>query len=173
MAEERTGVVTFKGNPMTLEGPELKQGDTAPGFTATGADMALVSPLDQAGGKAKLFILVPSLDTNVCSMETKKFSDAVKNLGDQATVYTVSADLPFAQSRWCGAEGVQNITMLSDYRNMELARGWGLMIKEMGLLARAVYVLDKNNKVVYREIVPDIASEPDYAAALGALGAVS
>lgn len=169
MAIERSGV-TFKGSPMTLVGPELKEGDAAPTVTLTGADLSPVSLPDAARGKAKLVITVPSVDTSVCSLESKKFSDGAKSLNpDQVAVYVVSADLPFAQKRWCAAEGVDNIALLSDYRNRDLASKWGLLIKELDLLARAVYVLDKDDKVVYREIVPEIAQEPDYAAALDAV----
>jgi len=167
--EERTGTVTFKGSPMTLEGPELKEGAIAPDVTLTGQNMALISPLSHSEGKKKLIITVPSVDTSVCSLESKKFSEAAKGLGDSVAVYIVSADLPFALNRWCAAEGVDNLTMASDYRTMEMARSWGLYIKELGLFARAVYVLDENGVVIYREVVSEIANEPDYDAALSAV----
>ncbi len=169
MPEERGGVVTFKGAPRTLVGPELKVGDIAPDIAVTGGDLSEVSPLAASRGKARLFVLVPSLDTSVCSRETKRFSDALGRLGDEAAAFVVSADLPFAQKRWCGAENVGNLTMLSDHRDMKLARAWGLYVREMGLFARAVYVIDPADRVVYREIVSEMASEPDYDAALSAL----
>ncbi len=170
MAEERSDVVTFQGGPITLVGTELKEGDTAPETVLTGTNMSPVSLPGDAQNKAKLVITIPSVDTSVCSLESKKFSDALKTLpSENIAVYVVSNDLPFAQSRWCVAEGVDNLTLLSDYRDMNLAHKWGLMIKEMGLFARAVYVLDADNKVTYREIVPDIAQEPNYDAAIRAV----
>lgn len=167
--EERTDVVTFKGGPMTLVGPELKVGDMAPAVTLTGADLSAVNPLQQGAGKPQLYITVPSVDTSVCSLESKKFSEAVKALGDSVAVYVISEDLPFALKRWCTAEGVDNLTMLSDYRNRELGKSWGLYLKELDLLARAVYATDKDGKVIYREIVSEIASEPNYEAAIAAV----
>lgn len=169
MMEERTGAVTFKGSPMTLIGPELKVGDAAPDATLMTPEMSPLSPLTHGAGKKKLIITFPSVDTSVCSLESKKFSDAAKELGDSVALYAVSADLPFAMRRWCAAEGVDNLTMLSDYRSMEMARGWGLYLKELGLFARAVYALDENGKVTYREIVPEVADEPNYDAAIAAV----
>jgi thiol peroxidase len=167
--EERHGAVTFKGNPMTLVGSEVHIGDTVPAVTLTGADLSPVNPLEHGAGKPKIFITVPSVDTSVCSIESKKFSDALQAVGDSAAAYVISADLPFALKRWCTAEGVDNLTMLSDYRGMEMAKSWGLYLKELGLFARAVYVTDAEGKVVYREIVSEVASEPDYSAAIAAL----
>ena len=148
MSEERSGATIFQGNPLTLVGPELKEGDAAPQVTLTGADLSAVSLGGRSadGGKVKLVITVPSVDTSVCSLESKKFSERAKTLDvDQVAVYVASADLPFALSRWCGAEGVDNLTMVSDHRSMDLANRWGLRIKEWHLLARAVYVLDRDN----------------------------
>ena len=154
--EERTGAVAFKGSAMTLIGPELKVGDAAPDVTLTAQDMSPVSPLADGAGKTKLIITIPSVDTSVCSLESKKFSDAARSMGDNVAIYVVSADLPFALKRWCAAEGVDNLTLLSDYRSMDMARNWGLYLKELGLFARAVYVVDANNKVTYREIVSEV-----------------
>ncbi len=174
VSAERTGQVTFQGNPMTLVGSEIHVGDTAPSAGGVGVAMNPVAPLTDGAGKAKLFITVPSVDTPVCSMESKKFSEKLKALdASDVAVYVASADLPFAQNRWCGAEGVDNLTMVSDYKDGDLGRAWGLRVKEMGLLARAVYVVDKSDKVTYREIVSDIAGEPDYDAALDALKAAA
>ncbi|GAB4458380.1 MAG: thiol peroxidase [Armatimonadaceae bacterium] len=167
--EERNDVVTFKGSPMTLVGPGLEVGSKVPETTLVGVDLAPVSPLEHSAGKPKIFITVPSVDTSVCSLESKKFSDALQEMGDRAAGYVISADLPFALKRWCAAEGVDNLTMLSDYRGMEMAKSWGLYLKELGLFARAVYVTDADGKIVYEEIVPEIGSEPDYKAALTAL----
>lgn len=173
-AQERQGVVTFQGSSMTLEGPELNVGDTVPDVETVGANMAPIAPLAASAGKTRLFIAIPSVDTSVCSLETRTFSRRAPELGDDVAVYAVSGDLPFAQSRWCGAEGVENVTMLSDYRDHALGRAWGLALKEMGgLLARAVYVVDKNDRVAYREIVDDISREPNYDAAIEAAKAAS
>ena len=174
MVEERSGVVTFQGGPITLVGPEIVVGTALPAGQLTGSDMRPVAIGEAGRGKTKLVITVPSVDTPVCSIESKKFSDAVRALDpEKVAVYIVSADLPFAQKRWSDAEGVDNLTLLSDYRSMDTARNWGLYVKEMGLFARAVYVADPTGKVTYSEIVPDIASEPDYDAALAAVKSAS
>ena len=167
-AEERAGVVTFAGGPLTLVGPDLAVGSVAPDATLTGADVKPVALLGDSAGKVRLIIAIPSVDTSVCSLESKKFSTAARDLPAHVAVFLVSADLPFALGRWCGAEGVDNLVALSDYRGMEMARAYGLYIKEMGLFARAVFVVDKSDRVTYREIVDDITHEPDYEAALSA-----
>lgn len=171
--QERTGVVTFKGGPLTLIGPEINVGDAAPDATLAGGDLSPVSLAGATPGKAKLIITIPSVDTPVCSLETKKFGEQAKSLPGDVAVYIVSADLPFAMGRWCGAEGVDNLTMLSDYRSMGMARAWGLYLKELGLFARAVYVVGKDGKVAYKEIVSDVAAEPDYDAAITAARAAA
>ena len=168
---ERAGVVTFKGSPMTLASGDLTVGSVAPDIELIGAGLAPVSPLAASEGKARLFVVVPSVDTSVCSLESKTFSDALKGFAPDAPVKTfvVSADLPFAQKRWCGAEGVDNLEMLSDYRSLAWGIAWGVVLKELHLLARAVFVVGKDGRVAYREIVPEVASEPDYDAAVAAL----
>lgn len=168
---EHTGVVTFKGAPMTLVGPALVVGDAAPEEALISAGLSPVEPLAQSEGKAKLFVVVPSVDTSVCSLESKRFSDELKSFPSEApvAVYVVSADLPFAQKRWCGAEGVDNLTMLSDYQGLKWGASWGVVLKELQLLARAVFVVDKNNRITYKEIVGEVASEPDYEKAVDAL----
>lgn len=167
--QEKTGVVSFKGSPMTLVGGDLTVGEKATATTLIGAGLAPVNPLEDGVGKTKLFVLVPSFDTSVCSLEGKKFSDASQQFGDDVVVYGVSADLPFAQGRWCQAEEVKNLVMLSDYREMALAKSWGLFIKELGLFARAVVVVDKTDTVTYVEIVPEVAAEPSYESAVAAV----
>ena len=167
MAEERTGVVTFKGGPMTLIGPGLKVGDSAPDFDVIDGGLEAVS-LASSKGKARLFSAVPSLDTPVCSTQTKRFAEALPSLPDNAEVFTVSADLPFAQGRWCGAEGVE-AKPLSDHRALSFAESYGVLIKELRLLTRAIFVVDPSDKLTYIEIVPEITSEPDYDKALAAL----
>ena len=168
MAAERTGVVTFKGAPMTLVGNQVGVGDTAPGFTVTGTDMSEVK-LSDAKGKVLLLSIVPSLDTSVCSIQTRRFNDEAKSLGEDVEVLTISMDLPFAQARWLEAESVEHLDTASDYKNREFGENWGLYVKELGLLARSVFVVDKNGKVSYREIVPEMTDEPTYDAAIDAV----
>ncbi len=168
---EHLGVVTFKGAPMTLVGPALVIGEAAPEETLTGAGLKPVMPLEQSAGKARLFITVPSVDSSTCSLESKRFSDELKAFptGAPIAVYVVSADLPQAQKRWCGAEGVENLTMLSDHRGLVWGSAWGVVLKELHLLARAVFVVGKDDNIAYKEIVGEVASEPDYGKAIEAL----
>jgi thiol peroxidase len=167
MPQERPGAVTFKGNPMTLVGPELNVGDAAPDFAAVAADLSPVS-LSTDAGKTRLVIAVPSLDTAVCSLETKKFSDRAKELPDNAVVYVVSADLPFAQKRFCGAEGIDNVKTVSDHRSLSFAKRYGILIDELKLLARSVFVIGPDDHLAYQEIVPEVTNEPNYDAAIDA-----
>jgi thiol peroxidase len=169
MPNERTGVVTFKGNPMTLIGPGLKAGDRAPEFNALGAGLTPVN-LASSKGKVRLFSVVPSLDTPVCSIQTKKFNEAAAKLPAQKVEpYTVSCDLPFAQGRFCGAEKIDKMVSLSDHRDVSFGTAYGVLIKELRLLARSIFVVDASDKIAYVQIVPEIASEPNYDAALEAV----
>jgi len=168
MAQERTGVITFKGNPMTLLGPDVKVGDAAPGFTVVDTGLQPVT-LGDSSGKVRLITVVPSLDTPVCDTMTRKFNEQVASLPDDVVAYTVSLDLPFAQKRWCGNAGIEKVRTLSDYQERSFGLAYGLLIKELKLLARAVFVIDRNGKVAYREIVGEVTAEPDYAAALAAV----
>lgn len=174
MAEVRKGEVTFKGNPIDLVGPKLKPGDSAPEFTCVGAGLAVVSLADTAG-KARLFNVVPSLDTPVCNKQTKRFAEELKSLGDKVAAYTVSLDLPFAQARFCTEANIENVKNLSDVHDHSFGQHYGVLIQGLPipLLARAVFVVDPSNKVTYSEIVPEIAQEPDYEPALQALRAAA
>ncbi|MDR3603839.1 MAG: thiol peroxidase [Syntrophaceae bacterium] len=165
---ERKGLVTFKGNPLTLIGKEVKVGDAAPDFTALANDLSPIS-LSSFKGKPLIISSVPSLDTPVCDMSTRRFNQEATALGSDVTILTISMDLPFAQARWCGAAGVQNIMTLSDHRDASFGMAYGLLIKELRLLARAVFVIDKNGKIQYLQLVPEVAQEPDYDGALDAL----
>lgn len=165
---ERTGELTFKGNPMTLRGSKLQAGDKAPDFTLLGNDLSKVSLKDSAG-KVRLISVVPSLDTGVCDIQSRKFNEEAGNLSDNVTIYSVSADLPFAQSRWCGAADAKNLKTLSDHYEMSFGDAWGTHIKELRLDARAVFVVDANDTIVYAEYVPEITQQPDYTAALEAV----
>ncbi len=165
--KERPGAITLKGNPMTLVGPELKAGDAAPDCTLTGNDLSPVK-LSSFRGQVVILASVPSLDTPVCDVETRRFNEEAGKLGADVRVVTVSMDLPFAQKRWCGAAGVAAVTTLSDYREAAFGLSYGVLIKDLRLLARAVFVVDRAGKIRYVELVREVAGEPNYAAALEA-----
>jgi thiol peroxidase len=164
---ERTGIITFKGNPLTLVGPELKVGDKAPAFTVADNGLAPKSLADYSG-KIKIISSVPSLDTPVCDTETRRFNQEAAGLPGNVVVLTVSLDLPFAQSRWCGAAGIDKVVTLSDYRDRSFGNAFGVLIKELMLLGRAVFVVDAADVIRYIQIVPEVTSEPDYAAVVDA-----
>ena len=165
---ERMGVITLKGNSVTLVGDELKVGDTAP--DATVLDNAL-NPVGLSSFRGKVCVIcaVPSLDTPVCDMETRRFNQEAAALGENVRVLVISTDLPFAQKRWCGAAGVANVQTLSDHRETAFGREYGVLIQELRLLARAVFVVDAKGVVQYVEIVKEVAEEPDYKAILDAV----
>jgi thioredoxin-dependent peroxiredoxin len=163
---ERKGGVTLRGNPLTLVGPEIKVGDKAPDATVIGNDMKPVKLSDTAG-KVRILASVPSLDTPVCDAETRRFNEEAANLPG-VEILTVSMDLPMAQTRWCGAAGVKNVRTLSDYRERSFGPAFGVLIQEIQLDARAVFVLDKDNTVRYVEYVKEVAEHPNYTAALDA-----
>lgn len=167
MSHTRAGIVTLRGNPMTLEGDGVKVGQTAPDFSVTANDMSALT-LSSFRGKTVILSVVPSLDTPVCDLETRTFNEKASSLGDGVVVLTVSMDLPMAQKRWCGSHGVDRIITASDFKDRDFSRAFGLRMKENGLLARAVYVIDPNGIIRYEQIVPEIASEPDYDAVLAA-----
>ena len=164
---ERKDVIKFKGNPLTLLGTELKVGDTAPDVEVLANDL---SPVKLSGFRGKVCVIctVPSLDTPVCDIQTKKFNEQATSLGDDVVVLTVSMDLPFAQARWCGSANVENVQTLSDHAKAEFGNGYGVLIKELRLLARTVFVVDKEGIIRYIEIVEELTNEPDYEAALKA-----
>ncbi len=158
--------ITFQGNPLTLLGKIPEVGATAPDFAVLSNDLSPVMLSDTRG--VRIFTTVPSLDTPVCDMQVRKFNEEAAKLPN-VTVFAVSADLPFAQARWCGGAGIDKVKTLSDHREMSFAAAWGLHIKELRLLARTVFVVDSSGKIVYREIVPEITVQPDYKAALAAV----
>ena len=166
--EERTGVVTMKGNPMTLLGKEIKVGDPAPDVELTATDLSPVK-LSAYRGKVCVISAVPSLDTPVCDMETRRFNTEAAGLGGDVAILTISMDLPFAQSRWCGAAGVDRVVTLSDHRTADFGAAYGVLIKGIRLLARAVFVVDREGVVRYVQTVGEIASEPDYDAVVAAV----
>jgi len=164
---ERSGIITFKGNPFTLLGPELKVGDKAPDFTVADNGLAPVS-LASSAGKIRIISSVPSLDTPVCDTETRRFNQEAAGLTGEVVVLTISLDLPFAQKRWCGAAGIDKVTTLSDYRERSFGQNYGVLIKELLLLTRAIFVVDAQDVIRYIQIVPEVTSEPDYAAVIAA-----
>ena len=165
--EERTGVFAAGENQLTLLGPEISVGQQAPNFTVSGAGLSQVT-LDDYAGKVKIIASVPSLDTGVCSTEMQKFNEFGMSLSDDIVILAVSMDLPFAQVRWCGANVVEGVDTLSDFKSREFGDSYGVHVKENGLLARAVFVLDKDNVVRHVEYVPQIAELPNFDAALAA-----
>jgi thiol peroxidase len=165
---KRENVVTFMGNPLTLVGPEITPGMAAPDFAVVNNDLGPVSLADVAG-KVVVISTVPSLDTPVCDMETRRFNQEARALGDTIKVVTVSMDLPFAQKRWCGNAGVENVQTVSDYQTAAFGQAYGVLIDGLRLLARAIFVIDASGKVAYVQIVPELTHEPDYAAVLGAI----
>lgn len=166
--KERTGIITFKGNPFTLLGSELKVGDKAPEFSVVDNSLTATT-LASYSGKIKVISAVPSLDTPVCDTETRRFNQEAAALPENVVVLTISLDLPFAQKRWCGAAGIDRVTTLSDYQERSFASAYGVLIKELKLLARAVFIIDANDTISYIQIVPEVTAEPDYAAAIGAV----
>ncbi len=163
---ERTGLTTMKGNPLTLLGTEVKVGDMAPDATLVANDLSEVK-LSSFKGKKVIISVVPSLDTPVCDLQTKRFNQEVSKLGD-VVVVTVSKDLPFAQKRWCAAAGATAVKTLSDYRG-NFGEIYGVLIKGLNLLARAIFVVDTTGKVRYVQLVKEVATEPDYEAVLKAV----
>ncbi|MFP4978869.1 thiol peroxidase [Paenibacillus sp. CN-4] len=171
MAQERTGIATFKGNPITLLGPELKPGDAAPDFTLSKNLLEDVSLKDYAG-KIKLISVVPSLDTGVCDAQTRRFNTEAAELGDEVVVLTVSMDLPFAQARWCGAAGIDRVITLSDHKTASFGEAYGVLIKEFRLDMRSIFVIDKSDKLTYVEYLGEMAEHPDYDGAIQAVKAL-
>ncbi len=164
--------VTMQGRPMTLAGEEMKVGMPAPDFKVTDNDMLPMKFSRTYGGKVAVIVAVPSLDTPVCDMETRRFNKEAEILGPDVGVLTVSMDLPFAQKRWCGAAGIKAVRTFSDYQKAEFGKAWGVLIKELRLLARAVFIVDKDGIVKYVQVVPEVTKEPDYDEVLTALRAL-
>lgn len=166
----RAGAVTFKGTPLTLAGNEVKVGQPAPDFTVHYYEGGLKTiSLSDLKGKPTILSVVPSLDTGVCQIQTKRFNEELAALADKVNAVTISLDLPFAMNRFCGAEGVQNMKIGSDYQDRNFGQNWGVLIEELKLLARSVFVLDKDGNVVYAEVCPEVTNEPTYDKALAAL----
>lgn len=169
--EERKGIITFGGKPLTLLGPELTVGTHAPDFSLQTNDLSTKTLSDYLG-KIVVISVVPSLDTGVCDMQTRRFNQEATAMGDDVAVLTVSVDLPFAQARWCGAAGVNNVETLSDHLNLNFGLAYGVAIQELRLLTRAVFVINKKGQICYVQIVPEVTNPVDFDAALAAVSAV-
>jgi thiol peroxidase len=164
---ERTGVVTFAGNPLTLVGPAIKVGDKAPGFTVLDNGLAPKTLADFAG-KTVVISVTPSLDTPVCDAQLRRFNDAATKVGDDVVVLNVSMDLPFANKRFCSVAGIEKALTLSDHRDASFGNAYGVLVKELRLLARAIFVVGMDGLVKHVEIVPEMTHHPDYEKALAA-----
>jgi len=165
---ERLGVITMKGNPLTLVGQEVHAGDLAPDFEVIANDLSPFK-LSSLKGKVAIICSVPSLDTPTCDIETRWFNEEAAKLGPDMVVLTISMDLPFAQRRWCGAAGVERVQTYSDHREASFGMAYGVLIKELRLLARAVFVVDKTGTVRYVQVVKELANEPNYDEVLAAV----
>ena len=172
MAQEKPNAVTFKGNPLTLIGPDIKVGNKAPNFQVIAKDLSPVT-LDSSKGKVRLISVVPSLDTPVCDQQTRRFNEEAAKLPTNVEVLTVSADLPFAQARFCGAANIDRVKTLSDHRELSFGQAYGVLIKELKLLARSVFVVDAADRIQYVEVVKEVTNHPNYDAALAAVKKVS
>jgi thiol peroxidase len=161
-ASESTRTIAFKGSPMKLSGMDAKVGEKSPNFVAIGNDMSAVS-LSSMKGKVVVLVAVPSLDTPVCDIESKRFNEEAAKLGDDVEIIVISEDLPFAQKRWCGANDIKNLITVSDYKLGSFGRLYGVYIDNLGLLARSIFVVDKEGILRYKQIVPEVTSEPNYA----------
>ena len=164
---ERKGIITFRGNPFTLTGTPVKQGDKAPNFRLLANDLS-PRTLDNYKGKTLVFSVVPSLDTGVCDLQTRRFNTEAAALGGHVQILTVSCDLPFAQARWCGAAGVTQLETLSDHYELSFGMAYGVVIKELRLLSRSIFVVNKAGIITYCELVPEVSHEVNFDAALAA-----
>lgn len=158
--------VKFQGNQVTLEGNTVKVGDTAPNFVAADNGLNEVNGKDLKG--KRVYVSVPSIDTSVCDTEVRRFNQEAAKL-ENVKIYTISMDLPFAQARWCGNAGIESVQTLSDYKDRSFGKEFGTYIKELGLLTRAVFVIDENDKVIHVEYCEEVTAEPNYEAVLNAL----
>ncbi len=168
MAVERTGAVTLKGNPLTLVGPEIKVGDQAPAFSVMGNDWKMVR-FENFGGKPSLISSILSVNTGLCDAEIKRFNEEAGKLGDKAQFLTISTDLPCTQGIWCGNAGVKNVKTYADHMDTNFGLAYGVVMKEIRALSRAIFVVDGNGKVAYVEYVPEIGQHPNYESALAAI----
>ena len=165
---ERPGVVTFKGGPLTLLGPEIRVGDQAPDFQVLSQDLSSVKLAD-GKGKVRIFSVVPSLDTPVCDAQTRRFNEEASRLPGGVEIWTISMDLPFAQRRWCGATGIDRVKVFSDHRDASFGLAYGCVVKELRLLTRAVFIVDKTDTIRHVEYVREVTTHPNYDAVLASV----
>jgi len=158
---ERIGIVTIHGNPLTLVGPELRAGDKAPDFTVLNSDLKEVR-LKDFEGRIKVISVTPSLDTPVCDIQARRFNQEAANFSDDVVVLNISMDLPFAIARFCSAAGIDKVKTLSDHRDASFGSAYGVLIKELRLLARSIFIIDRDNIIRLKEIVPEVTHHPDY-----------
>ena len=168
MTIERYGVIQFDGEDQTIIGPDIEVGQTAPEFVAIAQNWAERHPMEETAGKVRIFASVLSLDTSVCDRETRQFNEQAASLGEDVSIFVISADLPFTQKRWCGANGIDRVDTLSDHLHSDFGPKYGCLIKEKGFLRRATFVVDRDDKVSYVEYLPELGQEPDYEAVLKA-----
>jgi thiol peroxidase len=169
--EERKGIITMKGKPVSLIGPDIKVGDKAPDFTVLNSELYDVT-LNDFSGKTKVISVTPSLDTSVCDLQARRFNHEAASLPHDVVVLNISMDLPFAISRFCTVAEIDRVTALSDHRDASFGTAYGVLIKELRLLARSIFIIDKNNVVRYKEIVPEQSNHPNYDKALEVLGKI-
>jgi thiol peroxidase len=168
MSLKRTGLIKFAGKDVTIIGPDLLPGDIAPEFSAQTQDWSDIHVLASTQGKIRIIAAVPSLDTPVCDRETRRFNQEAAALDPNIAIIVISTDLPFAQKRWCGAAGIEQVQVVSDHRDVEFGTNYGCLIQEVRILRRAVFVVDRKNKITYAQYMPALGEEPDYAAVLQA-----
>jgi thiol peroxidase len=169
MAQERTGLIEFEGVDRTIVGPDIQVGEPAPGFVVIANDWSEIQPIQESAGKVRVFAAVLSLETSICDTETRRFNEEATALGDDVEVYVISTDLPFTQSRWCGAAGVERVTTASDMVHTDFGAKYGVLVKDLRFLRRAVFVVDREGTVVYSDYMPVLGQEPDYEAVLAAV----
>jgi thiol peroxidase len=168
MMLERGGIFTFDGDDQTIVGPDIEIGQMAPEFKAIAQNWAERNPMEETAGKVRILAAVASLDTSVCDRETKRFNEEAVGLGEDVNVFVISTDLPFAQKRWCGANGIDRVDTLSDHLHADFGSKYGCLIKEKRILRRATFVIDREGKVTFAEYLPVLGEEPDYNAVLEA-----
>jgi thiol peroxidase len=169
MSIERKGLIQFGGADQTVVGPDIEVGQEAPAFTAVANDWSEIDPLAESQGKVRVLSAILSLETSVCDTETRRFNEAAAALGEDVAIFVLSHDLPFTQKRWCGAAGVDQVATLSDHKLGDFGPKYGVLLKEMRVLRRAVFVVDRGGKVTYADYMPALGVEPDYEAVLAAV----
>ncbi|GIV66386.1 MAG: thiol peroxidase [Chloroflexota bacterium] len=165
---ERNGLISFAGKDVTVVGPDLQAGDVAPEFTVHAQDWSTISGLSATDGKVRIIASVPSLETSVCDRETRRFNQDAANLSKDIAILVISTDLPYTQKRWCGAAGIDQVMVLSDHMDVDFGKKYGVLLKELRILRRAVFVVNRDNRIIYAAYMPTIGAEPDYDAVINA-----